>query len=189
MTKPDEPHIPISRNCTRKYWLSLHMSLISISPPKWKENNTVQVPWLLPPNRCRKWLQAIMTLQGREPTCAEAKSQLGEQQAGQKDDWGQEIEKIETGRWSHLGLTESRLVAGQSNTERKLSEQEWPKKKMKPKTWQGQIVHIHLKQRLHAWIICSTLNLQFIFGRLHLHTAARLFNCAIIAVGVKTKTA
>lgn len=146
MTKLDEPHTRILRTCTRKYWLSLHMSLISISPPKWKENNTVQVPWLLPPNWSRKWLQAIMTLQGREPTCAEAKSQLGEQQAGQKDDWGQEIEKIETGRWSHLGLTESRLVVGQSNTERKLSEQEWPKKKMKPKTWQGQIVHIHIMQ-------------------------------------------
>lgn len=133
MTKLDEPHTRILRTCTRKYWLSLRVSLISISPPKWKENNTVQVPWLLPPNWSRKWLQAIMTLQGREPTCAEAKSQLGEQQAGQKDDWGQEIEKIETGRWSHLGLTESRLVVGQSNTERKLSEQEWPKKKWSPK--------------------------------------------------------
>lgn len=121
-----EPHSPMLPNCTRKHWLSLHMSLISIFPLKWEENNKVQVPWLLPPNWCRQWLQAIMTLQGREPTCAEAKSQLGEQQAGQKDDWGQEIEKIETGRWSHLGLTGSRLVVGQSNTERKLSEQGWP---------------------------------------------------------------
>lgn len=119
-------------NCTYPLFYTLHKEVLAVFthepnfhfPTKVKRKQHSPSPVAA----ATELVQKVIALQGREPTCAEAKSQLGEQQAGQKDDWGQEIEKIETGRWSHLGLTESRLVAGQSNTERKLSEQEWPEK-------------------------------------------------------------
>lgn len=61
-----------------------------------------------------------MILRGREPTWAEAKSQLGERQQQQDEGMNKERKwkRIDTGRWSHLGLTERRLGVWQRNREK-----------------------------------------------------------------------
>lgn len=72
-------------------------------------------------------IQAIVILRGKEPTWAEAKSQLGERQ--QQDEGmnkGREIERRDAGRQSHLVLTERRLGVWQRNTE-KMGELKCPK--------------------------------------------------------------
>lgn len=74
----------------KKYCLSLCTRLISIPPFVWSHWNKKSTTEDEAP--VQKVMQAIMILQGKEPTCAEAKSQLGERQ------------------WQDGGMTEGRKL-------------------------------------------------------------------------------